>query len=104
MFQKIGRQLENCVRGNRRNIFCKPFGHDASTGRSPETMRRERLEFRIVWRVAATAGDQQCAAVARDVDEALDVRYDFFRAGDVQLASWQHEISLSVHFPENKFA
>ena len=72
-------------------------------GRIANAMRRKLREFRIVRGVNAAVRDQKHAALARGVGEPSDIVQQFFRAGDVELAAWRHEIFLRVHLPENYF-
>ena len=67
-------------------------------------MRRKGGELGIVLGVIAAVRNQKDAVLAGGVGEPADVGEQFLGAGHIELAAGQHEIVLSVHFPENNIA
>jgi hypothetical protein len=65
-------------------------------------MRRKNLKFRVVWRVLVAARNEQCAILADNIDQPLDVGNELFRARDVKLAAREQEVHLYIHLPKNR--
>ena len=64
-------------------------------------MRGKNVELGIVAGVEATVRNQQDVLLACRCGEPEDVGQELLCSWHVQLATWQHEVGLGVHFPEN---
>jgi hypothetical protein len=49
----------------------------------------------------AAVRNQEDLAVTRGIREAADVRQKTLGPGNVEFATGQHEVGLSIHFPED---
>src|ERR1700733_6949050 len=99
---RVGK-LSSAVVRNRMDFLGQALGNNAFSGSAANTVWREGFEFRIIGQMTAGAGDEQYAPFPRYIDQPLNIRNDFFRAGNVKLSSGQHEIFLYVNFPKDDF-
>ncbi len=88
---------------NRARIRSQSFRNDLRSRRSAQAVRRESREFGVAFRMRVAARHEKYSCVGGPANEALDIGNNLLRARDVKFASGQHEIRLSVHFPEDDF-
>ena len=86
------------------NFFRQRLGDKLRPGGSFYAMRWKDLEFGIVRRMKTPMGNQEYAPLPRRIGEPPDVGQQLLRARHIQIPSRQHEISLHIHFPENKLS
>src|SRR5215469_4826688 len=76
------------------------LGHEFRSGRSLDTMRRERFELGIVGSMEIPVRHQKHFSLTHRIGEPPDVWQQLLGSGDIQVASGQHEIPLHIYFPE----
>ena len=100
--QQVVGQLDLRIIWHSTNSLREALGDDLSAVRAANAVGWKNLKFRVVWCVAVTAGNEERAIPAGNIDQSLDVGNEPFRAGDVKLAARVQEVHLHIYFPENK--
>ena len=100
--QQVVGQLDLRIIWQSTNSLREALGDNLSTARAANAMGWKNLKFRVVWWVSVTAGNDERAIPAGNIDQSLDVGNEPFRARDVKLAARVQEVHLHIHFPENR--
>src|SRR5712692_3225761 len=94
-------QARRLAVGHNGDFVSESLGYILRAVGSLDAVRRELCELRVVNGMKAAMRNQEDLTVTRNISKTTDVGQKALGPGNVKLSVGQHEVGLSVHFPED---
>ena len=99
--REVVRQARRLTVGHHGDAVGESLGYILRALSSLDAVRRELCELRVVNGMEAAMRNQEGLAVTCGIRKSADVGQKALGPGNVKLSVGQHEVGLSIHFPED---